>query len=163
MKQTEHRIQSAILERLGYVKNGYFYRQNSGMVKSEYGGKTRMWRAGVPGIADIMGVYHGYAVAIEVKQPGKKLNPNQIQFREKFILAGGIYFICTDAIDVVSQLATEIEKKKGNYDVSKTSEVKEARPDAVQEPSPAPESTIRGTAGHRGLRMRGVSPRTRTR
>ncbi len=101
---TEHQIQATILDRLGFLKDSFFWRQNSGMAKSEYKGKTRFWRSGIAGIADIMGVYKGKAIAIEVKRPKKKQSDDQIAFQQRFEECGGIYVVCSDATAIVKQI-----------------------------------------------------------
>ncbi len=106
----EKDIQNAILGRLKFVKNGFFWRENSGMIKAEYKGKVRMWRSGIKGISDIMGIYNGIGVAIEVKRPGNKPTPFQIAFMERYSLCGGIAFVCDDDSKVLKQLEEAYQK-----------------------------------------------------
>jgi len=107
-KLTEHDIQKQILERLGFLKNGFFWRENSGAVKIENNGKTRFFRAGITGIADIMGVYKGIPIAIEVKRPGKKQSLDQKAFQQRFEICGGLYMICTDSAEIIQQLEAHV-------------------------------------------------------
>jgi len=101
----EHQIQARILERLGLLRNGFFWRENSGMVKqTDSYGKVRMWRAGIQGIADVIGVYKGRFVAIEVKAKGKKPSVFQIAYLERVKQCGGIAFVCDDDKEVVRLL-----------------------------------------------------------
>lgn len=102
--ELEKDIQTRILERLGYLKDGFFWRENSGLIQQEYKGKKRVWRSGIKGISDIMGVYQGIGVAIEVKRPGREPTPFQVAFQERYKQAGGIAFICDDDEKVVRQL-----------------------------------------------------------
>ncbi len=110
---TEHEIQNTILERLKYIPRAFFWRENSGLMTAEYKGVKRMWRAGIPGIADIMGIFDGYLVAIEVKRPGKKPSQDQLAFKRRIEECGGIYIVSTDAIQVVSQIMASISMLKG--------------------------------------------------
>lgn len=45
------------------------------------------------GCADILGVWHGRALAVEVKVPGKNLRKNQLDWKVKWEECGGRY-IC---------------------------------------------------------------------
>lgn len=109
---TEHEIQSSILERLNFLKNAFFWRENSGLVRIPgANGKDRMFRAGISGIADIMGIWNGTPIAIEVKRPGKKPTPNQIAFKVRYEMCGGVYVVCTDAAEVVRQIEEGIHEK----------------------------------------------------
>lgn len=110
---TEHEIQNTILDRLGFVNKGFFWRENSGLMKLESKGKERFFRAGTPGIPDIMGVYDGFPVGIEVKRPGKKQSVDQKAFQQRFDQCGGIYIVCTDATQIVNQIMAAIAMKKG--------------------------------------------------
>lgn len=107
--QTEQSIQTAILARLSYLKDGFFWRQNSGLIQQQdkYG-NTRVWRAGIPGISDIIGVYRGRFVAIEVKRPGKKPTLEQEQFMQQVRNSGGIAFVCTDDSLVIATLQASL-------------------------------------------------------
>jgi hypothetical protein len=78
------------------------------------------WRAGAgpyapAGVADILGCIDGRFVAIECKAPGKYktaelgLSPVQRLFRDKVLVAGGV-FICTDDVrDCIMALDAWIE------------------------------------------------------
>lgn len=104
--ESEHDIQKRILERLGFLTGGFFWRENSGQFALEHKGKKRFFRAGVKGIADIMGIYKGRGVAIEVKTPEtkNKVSWSQKAFLERFKECGGIAFVCWDDKEVVPML-----------------------------------------------------------
>lgn len=109
--ESEHAIQKLILERLGLLRGAFFWRENSGMVKeTDRYGKMRMWRAGIKGIADIVGVYKGRLVAIEVKAKGKKLSMHQKAFLQRVRDCGGIGFVCDDDKQVIKLLEGNYEK-----------------------------------------------------
>ncbi len=110
---TEHEIQSTILDRLKYLPKAFFWRENSGLMTAEYKGVKRMWRAGIPGIADIMGILDGYMVAIEVKRPGKKQSPDQLAFQRRLEACGGVYVVCSDATKIANQILAVISMIKG--------------------------------------------------
>ncbi len=103
IERTEHEIQSNILQRLALAKNCFFWRENSGQFALETNGKKRFFRAGIKGIADIMGVYKGSPVAIEVKRPTTKKNvsADQKAFLQRYRECGGIAIVCWDATKVI--------------------------------------------------------------
>jgi len=107
---TEHEIQSNILERLNFLKRSFFWRENSGAFALENGGKKRFFRAGTPGIADIMGVWNGVPVAIEIKRPKTKNNVSidQKAFLQRYRDCGGVAIVCWDDATVVEQIKEAI-------------------------------------------------------
>lgn len=111
--QSEKDVQARILKRLGLVRNGFFWRENSGMVQQQdkYG-KTRMWRAGIKGIADIIGVYKGVFVGIEVKAKGKKPSEYQTAFLRRVRECGGVGFVCDDDTEVLELLKENLHQAK---------------------------------------------------
>ena len=110
IERTEHEIQSNILERLNFLKNAFFWRENSGAFALEHQGKKRFFRAGTPGIADIMGLWNGVPVAIEVKRPKTKKNVSvdQKAFLQRFRDCGGVGIVCWDDSIVVKQIEEAI-------------------------------------------------------
>lgn len=97
----EKDIQKTILEWLKYQPNTFVWRQNSGgMYIDSPTGRHGFKTASVDGISDIMGVYNGYPLAIEVKRPGKKPTEAQMAFLSQFRDAGGIAIIATGIEDV---------------------------------------------------------------
>ncbi len=59
------------------------------------------------GVADILGIYRGKPLAIEVKAPGKKLSKDQEFFMECWKLEGGIAITANSAWDVIKALGVE--------------------------------------------------------
>lgn len=108
--RTEHEIQSNILERLAFEKEGFFWRENSGSFNLGTEGNKRFFRAGIKGIADIMGIYKGRGVAIEVKRPKTKNNVSldQKAFLARFKQCGGIAVVCWDDETVIDQLKEQL-------------------------------------------------------
>jgi hypothetical protein len=78
VSQTEHQIQSTILQILPYY--GVFaWRNNSGMIAVGEGKYRRMIKIGTAGLPDIIGIQKesGKLVGLEVKKPSKK--PTELQ------------------------------------------------------------------------------------
>jgi hypothetical protein len=59
----------------------FHYRQNTG----RRGGVSY----GTPGAPDIVIVFDGVYIGLEIKQPGKKLSEKQKEFKDKLLRAGG--------------------------------------------------------------------------
>lgn len=57
-----------------------------------------------PGIADLIGVYRGRAVAIEVKAGNNTQSDDQIAFQAAWERAGGIYILARRVEDVAAGL-----------------------------------------------------------
>jgi len=79
------------------VNNTPIYNPREGRFRSK--GKYELY-----GVADILGVYKGRMLAIEVKRPGGKPTDYQITFINKVNQNGGIAFIATSVDDVISKL-----------------------------------------------------------
>ena len=98
-KVSEKDIQKAVGNYLTYVKV-FWYRQNSGMIFSNYKGKERAFRAGVIGAPDIIAVINGIYVGIEIKNSKGKLSEHQVKFRVNLIKAGGEYWVIKSLEDI---------------------------------------------------------------
>lgn len=59
------------------------------------------------GVSDILGIYNGQMLAIEVKKPGGKLSEYQEQFIKTVNKNGGIAFMATSIDDVIEKLGLE--------------------------------------------------------
>lgn len=71
------------------------------------GGRERLLRAGVPGIADIIGWTDlGRFLAIETNNPAArgKLSPMQVEWGHTLDLAGGVYIVARSADEMVEKL-----------------------------------------------------------
>lgn len=97
-------IQRSIIEYLT-IKQHFVWRQNSGMFTGEYKGKKRFIRAGIKGIADIIGVHArtGHMIAIEVKRTGEFPTAEQFEFISHVKKCGGTAFIAYSLEDVINQ------------------------------------------------------------
>jgi penicillin-binding protein-related factor A (putative recombinase) len=87
----------------------YLNKQKETMVWKTHGGPFS-----VPGVPDLVGVYKGRFLGIEVKQPGKKATAIQELFISKLKKAGGIAFVSTSVDDVKRELENE-EDSGGKY------------------------------------------------
>ena len=58
----------------------------------------------LPGVSDIIGIYRGKYLAIEVKCPGNKLSDRQKAFLDRVNEEGGIGFMATSVDDVIEKL-----------------------------------------------------------
>lgn len=103
----EKDLQKAILEALQFI-GGFFWRQNSGVFPDK--NEVRRIRSGVKGIGDILGVYKGRFISIEVKTEKTKKNVSisQMAFMETVKQNGGVAFVCWDPGTVISQLKEEL-------------------------------------------------------
>ena len=112
----EKDIQKSILEWMGYQKKLFFWRQNSGARAENYTRKSdgqnsrHFFRtASVDGISDILGVWAGLPLAIEVKRPGEKPTENQENFLTRFAEAGGISIVAHSLGEVQGSLKKVLE------------------------------------------------------
>jgi len=99
---TEAQIQHSILQYLGTVRGGYFWRNNSGAVKTQYKGRSGFLRFGKVGSADIIGVLRGRFVAIEVKGRKGKVSDEQRDFITNIDRCGGYAIIARSLDDVIA-------------------------------------------------------------
>lgn len=104
-------IQKACLQWL--AASGIFHwRNNTGAVRSEYQGRKRFTRFGVPGAPDIMAIRRGEFWGIECKRPlgpkggagGSVLTPEQTAFGESIIDAGGHYIVVRSIEELVEKM-----------------------------------------------------------
>lgn len=61
------------------------------------------------GISDILGVYKGRMLAIEVKRPGGRVSPEQIKFIKQVNEEGGIGFVAYSVDEVVERLGLRVK------------------------------------------------------
>jgi hypothetical protein len=100
---TEKDLQKLILDYLS-VKRIFHYRNNSGVMFSEYKGKKRMVRFGATGSPDIVAVKNGIYVGIEVKNATASQNEAQVAFQQALEKAGGRYLLARSLEDVIQNL-----------------------------------------------------------
>jgi len=100
---SEKEVQKTILDWLAWHKI-FAWRNNSGCVFSNYKGKTRMIRIGCPGAPDIIGIFKGLFLGIEVKAKKGKLRPEQKEFLDNIKKYGGIAIVAKSVEDVEESL-----------------------------------------------------------
>ncbi len=99
----EKDVQKVILEYLT-LKRIFHYRNNSGVMTSEYKGKRSFVRFGAVGSPDIICVIKGQYVGIEVKGPKGVQSDNQKDFQKQLELAGGRYILARDLNDIINTI-----------------------------------------------------------
>lgn len=115
----EKDIQKVILEWLGYQSRMFVWRQNSGARGENYTRKSDGMQsrhffktASVDGISDIMGVWDGHPLAIEVKRPKEKPTANQEEFLNNFARAGGIAIVAHSLEEVQESFKRVVELQR---------------------------------------------------
>lgn len=103
VQESEHQIQSSILNYLGH-RQIFHYRQNSGAVKTE----GRFFQFGAVGSPDIVCIYKGKYIGIEVKAKKGRQSSHQKQFQEAMEDAGGHYILAKSIDDVMSYFEAKI-------------------------------------------------------
>jgi hypothetical protein len=99
-------LQSAIIKYLNFQGANVMRINTQGTYNEKLG---KFIKSGsTKGVSDILATYKGRSLAIEVKQGKDKLSPEQIEFRDKHIKAGGFYLECR-SLDIFLQWIKEIE------------------------------------------------------
>lgn len=101
MPSIEKATQAAILQYLT-LRGIFHHRNNTGSYSAEYAGRSRYISFGAKGSPDIVCVYAGQYIGIEVKDTKGKLNDNQIKFKEALEEAGGLYLVARSLDDVLN-------------------------------------------------------------
>jgi len=111
VKLSESQIQRAILDYLA-ARHVLAFRMNTGTMTSEYKGKKRLMRFGVPGMADIL-AFPPHQVAsdrfcavmwIEVKSEIGRQSETQQSFQEQVEREGHKYIVARSVEDVIEAL-----------------------------------------------------------
>ena len=103
---TELQIQDAVRLILGVDLAGCFWRNNVGSAVTPDGRHVK-YGVGNPGGADLIGVYRGRFVAVEIKTPTGRQNPDQVRYQQLVEGKGGIYAVVRseqDARDLLDRL-----------------------------------------------------------
>ena len=100
---SETQIMRDILVALSALPDALFWRQNVGVARTEAGTVVRF---GVPGMADIGGIYQGRSVQVEVKARRGKQHIQQRRWQTAVGRAGGIYIVARSVDEALSSLET---------------------------------------------------------
>lgn len=105
----EAKIKKEILGWLTSQRNCFVWQNDSvgiyDPIKKTFRRKTSSFC--IRGVSDILGIWNGRPLAIEVKSLAGKVSDYQKDFLEKFVLNGGIGFIARSLSDVVEKLIQE--------------------------------------------------------
>ena len=93
------------------------WRQNTGTLRLEHKGKTRLFRAGSKGAADIIGMLPGSArfLACEMKVPGRKPTDDQVAYLTRVNELGGAAWWCDNLADF--RWALEHAQRGGRFEL----------------------------------------------
>lgn len=100
---TEAQLQDAIRLALGRHPDLCLWRNNCGV--AERRGHTIRFGVGNPGGADLIGVFRGRFVAVEVKTPAGHQSEDQIRFQQLVERKGGVYVVLRSVDEARSWLA----------------------------------------------------------
>lgn len=107
-KPLEKHIQTAILHWLYRQPQCMAWRNNNHSWQTKHGAWVNHMGIGHrKGISDILGVWQGKPLAIEVKRPGGRLTPEQKAFLKEFQDKGGIAIVAFCLEDVMKALVSE--------------------------------------------------------
>jgi len=101
----ESQIQDAIRLELGRDPDLVLWRNNIGMAWMRDGSPVR-FGVGGPGAADLVGLYRGRFVALEIKTPTGRQTPEQKTFQQLVERKGGIYVVMRSVEDARAWLAS---------------------------------------------------------
>lgn len=101
---TESQLQDAIRLELGRSGEVLLYRNNCGVAEMRGGFKVR-FGVGSPGGSDLVGVYRGRAVFVEIKTETGRQSPEQRQFQQCVERHGAIYVVLRSVDDARAWLA----------------------------------------------------------
>lgn len=101
---SEAALQDQIRLALGRVPGMALFRNNIGV--AEIRGYKIRFGVGGPGGADLIGLYNGRFLAVEVKTPAGRQSPEQQTFQKLVEKLGGIYKILRSADEATEWAAT---------------------------------------------------------
>lgn len=97
---TEAEIKRQICEWLELKRCFFWVQRSSGMMR----GKAYSSRYTKTGVPDILGVWNGQMIGIEVKRPGGRVSDDQAEFLTALNKAGGIGLVAYSLEDVIKTL-----------------------------------------------------------
>ena len=100
---TEGQIQDAVRLAIGREPDLVMWRNNCGV--ATIGRSVIRYGVGNPGGSDLIGLYRGRFIAVEIKRPGKKPTAEQLLFASLVRRKGGEYVVLTSVEDAAQWLA----------------------------------------------------------
>lgn len=100
----ESRIQDEIRLALGRVPGLVLWRNNVGL--AEMHGRKVRFGVGGPGGADLIGVFNGRFVAVEIKTPTGRQSEEQRTFQQLVEKKGGIYVVLHSVDEALAWMET---------------------------------------------------------
>lgn len=91
-RMTESQLQDAIRLELGRIPGLTLWRNNTGSVEARQGYRIA-FGCGGPGGADLIGMYRGRFIAIEVKTATGRQSPEQRVYQQLVEKLGGVYVL----------------------------------------------------------------------
>ena len=102
--RNEKEVVNAVIHALNAAGN-YVWRNNSGVVKIKQAKGYRMWRAGITGSSDVLGIaWDGKFIAVECKYGKNKPSEKQKQFLEAVENRGGYAIVAYSIEDLPEML-----------------------------------------------------------
>ena len=83
------------------LRNIFHWRNNTGAMKTEWGGFIRFGMVGSPDVYVLVG---GILIGLEMKDKGWKKSENQKAFERAFKKAGGEYLVIYDVADLILRM-----------------------------------------------------------
>jgi hypothetical protein len=107
MANAETDLMHAIMIAVSALPQSLWWRQNTGVFQTM--DRRSVIRCGVPGMADIGGMFRGHAVQIEVKTSSGRLSSDQKKWKDAVERAGGFFVLARNPADALSVLAALID------------------------------------------------------
>jgi hypothetical protein len=99
---TESQLQDAVRLALGADPELLLLRNNIG--KAEIRGRWVAYGVGGPGGADLIGIFRGRFVAVEIKTATGRQSPEQRMFQQLVERKGGVYVVLRSVEDAITWL-----------------------------------------------------------
>jgi hypothetical protein len=107
MANPETTLMHDILIAISALPGSLWWRQQSGVFQTL--NRRELVRSGIPGMADIGGIFRGHSVQVEVKTPTGRLSKEQKRWKTAVEKAGGIFITGRNPADVLDSLAALID------------------------------------------------------
>lgn len=101
---SEARTQSDIRLALGQRDDVMLIRINVGKFRPLHGPQDRVIISAPPGTPDLLGVWNGRALAIEVKSLKGRQREEQVAFQRAWECKGGLYILARSVDDVLERI-----------------------------------------------------------